>query len=126
MFSYIKKNDVSYIVVNFIPIPRFIPIPFRHSVPRFIPIPFRFSVPRFIPIPFRFSVPRFIPIPFRFSVPFRHSVIPVPRFIPTPQICAISNIRNKIMTWLNYKVAFGLPGNFICFTLMIPYVDHSC
>ena len=119
MFSYIKKNDVSYIVVNFIPIPRFIPIPFRHSVPRFIPIPFRFSVPRFIPIPFRFSVPRFIPIPFRFSVPrfipipfrlsvprfipipfrlsvprfipiplrlsvpFRHSVIPLPRFIPT-------------------------------------------
>ena len=75
---------MSYIVVNFILIPRFIPIAFHHSVPRFIPIPFRHSVPRFIPIPFRHSVLRFIPIPFHLSVPFHHSVIPVPRLIPTP------------------------------------------
>ena len=65
MLSYIKKNDVSYIVVHF------------------VPIPFHHYVPRFIPIPFRLSVPRFIPIRFRLSVPFRHPVIPVPRFIPT-------------------------------------------
>ena len=62
--------------------------PFRsafypHSVPPFRSAFYPHSVPRFIPIPFRISVPRFIPIPFRLSVPLRHSVIPVPRFIPT-------------------------------------------
>ena len=111
MFSYIKKNEVSYIILLLIlspfrvsspsappfrsafcphSVPRFIPISFRFSVPRFISIPFRLSVPRFIPIPFRLSVPRFIPIPFRFSVPFRHSGC---AFYPNPflriQFCLI-------------------------------------
>ena len=67
---------MSYIVVNFISIPRFIPISFRHSVPRFLPIPFRLSVP------------------------LRHSVIPVPRFIPTQNRCLREILRvfwpNKI------------------------------
>ena len=73
MFSYIKKSDVSYIVVNFIPIPRFMSIPFRilspfhsafypHSVP-----PFRSAFyPHFVP-PFRSAF-----YPHSIS-PFRHS-----------------------------------------------------
>ena len=83
MFSYIKKNDESYIVVNFISIPRFIPMPFRHSVPRFIPIPFRVLSPlcsAFYP----HSVPPFRSRFYPYSVPlFRSAFHPhsVPLFL---------------------------------------------
>ena len=83
MFSYIKKNDVSYIVVNFIPIPRFIPMPFHHSVPRFIPIPFCVLSP-FCSAFYPHSVPPFRSRFYPYSVPlFRSTFYPhsVPLFL---------------------------------------------
>ena len=79
MFSNVKKNDVSYIVVNFIPIPRFIPIPFRHSVPRFIPIPFRVLSPFRSAFPFRVLSPLRSAFLFRSAIPsFRFRVLSQP------------------------------------------------
>ena len=82
MFSYIKKNDVSYIVVNFIPIPRFIPIPFRVLSPFRSAIPFRVLSPFRSAIPFRVLSPFRSAFPFRVLSPFRSAFYPhsVPLF----------------------------------------------
>ena len=129
MFSYIKKNDVSYIILSLILSLFRVLSPFRsafypHSVPRFIPIPFRVLSP-FRSAFYPHSVPLFrsafyphsVPL-FRSAFPFR-SAIPVPRYISTPQechnVCIITS--KSIKTYLLRTIVLNKwpdKGQFYC------------